>query len=64
LSLKPTEEDLAALHADGYLGDVIDDLHKLQQTEDVTARDALAHLARLLRNRQPSSVQAPKEESA
>lgn len=53
LRLQPTDEDIAALHADGYLGEVLAELRECQQTEDAeTARDALAILAGLLRDRQ------------
>lgn len=49
LRLLPTDDDIAALHADGYVGDVIHDLQEQQEGEqgDV-ARDALAILAGLL----------------
>lgn len=55
LRLQPTDEDLAALRADGYVGDVIAALRERQQNEAgetaeaaQTARDALAILAGLL----------------
>jgi DNA repair exonuclease SbcCD nuclease subunit len=49
LRLQPTEEDLAALHADGYLGDVIGELRDLQAgAQAEAASDALAILAGLL----------------
>ncbi|WP_308368040.1 MULTISPECIES: DNA repair exonuclease [unclassified Microbulbifer] len=51
LDLQPTEEDIAALHADGYVGDVISDLRDLQAApgdDQQTARDALAILAGFL----------------
>src|SRR5690606_28694541 len=52
LRLQPTEHDLAALHADGYLGDVIRTLRDLQSGEQAeTASDALAILAGLLQAR-------------
>jgi DNA repair exonuclease SbcCD nuclease subunit len=52
LRLQPTEEDLAALHADGYLGDVIRALRDLQSgAQAETASDALAILAGLLQAR-------------
>ncbi|MEX0605974.1 MAG: DNA repair exonuclease [Marinobacter sp.] len=52
LQLEPTDEDIAALHADGYLGEAINDLRALQRDESQTeARDALGILARLLKNR-------------
>lgn len=49
LRLHPTDEDIAALHADGYLGEVLDEL---RASEDDSTRDALAILAGLLRERQ------------
>lgn len=53
LQLEPTEDDIAALHADGYLGDVVHELREGQQSANTnsdaeTARDALAILAGLL----------------
>ncbi|HDZ55359.1 MAG TPA: DNA repair exonuclease [Pseudomonas xinjiangensis] len=53
LRLFPTDDDIAALHADGYLGEVIEELRIAQQqgaTE--TGRDALVILSSLLRARQ------------
>ena len=53
LRLFPTDDDVAALHADGYLGEVIEELRIAQQhgaTE--TGRDALVILSSLLRARQ------------
>lgn len=53
LRLYPTDEDIAALHADGYLGEVVTQLREHPQDEQAeTAREALAILAGLLRNRQ------------
>lgn len=52
LSLQPTDEDIAALHADGYLGEVIQDLRENHPKADDQARDALAILTTLLRERQ------------
>jgi len=54
LQLEPTDDDIAALHADGYLGDVVRELRQSQQSADNTdaagtARDALAILAGLLK---------------
>ncbi|TXI26907.1 MAG: DNA repair exonuclease [Aquipseudomonas alcaligenes] len=51
LRLEPTDEDIAALRADGYVGEVIGELRDLQQQDDDAARDALAILAGLLRER-------------
>lgn len=52
LRLQPTEEDIAALHADGYVGDVVEALRQRQASGDdeqaETAREALAILADLL----------------
>ncbi|BAP89236.1 metallophosphoesterase [Burkholderiales bacterium GJ-E10] len=49
LRLHPTPADIQALHAEGYLGDVIDALRAEEQTGDAErARDALALLAALL----------------
>lgn len=49
LRLEPTPEDIEALHADGYVGEVIQDL-RAEQTgpQAERARDALVILARLL----------------
>ncbi|OWT56187.1 metallophosphoesterase family protein [Candidimonas nitroreducens] len=62
LRLTPTAEDIAALHADGYLGEVITELQQEQeQSRDdggTAARDALAILAGLLRDRQMTQEQA------
>ncbi|RMX08932.1 DNA repair exonuclease [Corticibacter populi] len=53
LRLTPTDADLAALQADGYLGDAIAELREHQQLDEgEAARDALAILAGLLRERQ------------
>ena len=52
LTLQPTDEDVAAMRADGYLGEVIDDLLAQQAgPEAETARDAMTILATLLRER-------------
>jgi len=53
LQLEPTEDDIVALHADGYLGEVVQELRDAQQTagsggDTEVARDALAILASLL----------------
>lgn len=53
LRLLPTEADIAALQADGYLDEVIGQLRDLQQGDEPdVAREALAILASLLRERQ------------
>lgn len=52
LRLEPTDEDIAGLQADGYVGEVITDLRDRQeQDRSQAARDALAILAGLLRER-------------
>lgn len=51
LQLAPTEEDVEALRADGYLGEVLGTLRARQEGDEV-AREALAVLAGLLRERQ------------
>ncbi|WP_313950628.1 DNA repair exonuclease [Accumulibacter sp.] len=52
LRLEPTAEDIDALHADGYLGEVIADLRAEQQGPDAeVARDALTLLAGFLDDR-------------
>src|SRR6185369_12752855 len=52
LHLQPTAEDIDALRADGYLGEVIADLQAGQDGPDAeVARDALALLAGLLDER-------------
>lgn len=59
LRLHPTDDDIAALHADGYLGEVIADLRDRQQGEQPdTAREALTILAGLLRSRQTQEEDA------
>jgi len=54
LQLEPTEEDIADLHADGYLGEVVQELRENQQAtekgeEAAVVRDALGILAGLLK---------------
>ena len=52
LQLEPTDEDIAALKADGYVGEVIEHLRNPQKDDDAeAARDALAILAGLLKDR-------------
>ncbi|WP_372966336.1 exonuclease SbcCD subunit D [Marinobacter sp.] len=52
LQLEPTEDDIAGLQADGYVGQVIDELrHQQQGEQSERARDALAILAGLLKSR-------------
>lgn len=52
--VQPTDEDLAALQADGYVGEVIAELRRRQNASDEpeAAREALVALAELLRARQ------------
>lgn len=58
LRLQPTDEDLAALRADGYLGEVVAELRDRQRDgADACARDALAILAGLL-DEQPCGARA------
>ena len=53
LSLLATEEDIAALHADGYVGKVISELRDEQDGDDgEVARDAMAILASMLLEKQ------------
>lgn len=59
LRVNPTEDDLASLQADGYVGAVIADLRERQQANDrqaETARDALAILAGMLRARRAGAA--------
>jgi DNA repair exonuclease SbcCD nuclease subunit len=60
LHLAPTEDDIAGLHADGYLGDVIAELRAAQSIGGdeaaQTAQDALAILAAALVQRAPAPV--------
>lgn len=49
LRLEPTEEDIASLHADGYVGEVLQQLRTEQDGPQADrARDALVVLARML----------------
>lgn len=53
LRLAPTDDDIAHLHADGYLADVVADLQAAQQSENASvAREALTILAGLLLDQQ------------
>lgn len=55
LNLLPTEEDIAALHADGYVGKVIAELQAEQHGDQgEVARDAMAILASMLLEKQVS----------
>lgn len=66
LRLEPTPEDLAALHADGYVGEVLQQLRAEQaggEADDPqarTARDALLILARLLDEQAAPSPARPR----
>jgi hypothetical protein len=51
LRLAPTDEDIAALHADGYLGEVIAELRDAPDADRAVAQDALAILTSLLAER-------------
>ncbi|MWJ28237.1 DNA repair exonuclease [Halomonas sp. ZH2S] len=62
LRLQPTDADVAALDADGYLGDVIDELRAQQSLhDDEASRDALVLLAGLLRERLPQAASSAEE---
>ncbi|MDR6890352.1 MULTISPECIES: metallophosphoesterase family protein [Variovorax] len=66
LRLVPTDEDIAGLQADGYLGEVVQELRDAQASSDSNearvAQDAMALLAAELAQRAPAV--APKEEGA
>lgn len=67
LQLVPTDEDIAGLQADGYLGEVIDELREAQAGTDPQARaaqDALALLATALVERAPTVAIVPLEVAA
>lgn len=52
LQLEPTDDDIASLKADGYVGEVIEHLRAQQHDDNAeAARDALAILAGLLKDR-------------
>ena len=57
LALAPTADDIAALHADGYLGNVITELQRRQEVEGEreVAREALGILAGMLSTRRPAN---------
>lgn len=46
----PSEEDIAAIKADGYLAEVVDDLRKLQPDKPEAAAGALSILAAILKD--------------
>lgn len=59
LRLQPTEDDLAALHADGYVGKVVAELREEQDGENAElAREAMAILATLLLETQGQGARA------
>lgn len=59
LGVIPTDTDVAELHADGYLAEVIADLRERQSGRDeAVAREALNILAGLLMDRQPQASDA------
>lgn len=54
LRLEPTEEDIQALQADGFVGEALQELREQQAgTEPELARDALLALARILDDHGP-----------
>ncbi|WP_312840652.1 metallophosphoesterase family protein [Delftia tsuruhatensis] len=54
LRLEPTEEDIQALHADGFVGEALQELREQQAgTEPGLARDAILALARILNDQFP-----------
>lgn len=54
LRLEPTEEDIQALHADGFVGEVLQELRTEQNGSDPElARDAILALARVLDAQRP-----------
>jgi len=56
LQLEPTDDDIAELKADGYVGEVIEHLRTQQQDDNAeVARDALAILTGLLKDREENS---------
>lgn len=67
LQLVPTDEDIAGLQADGYLGEVIAALREAQGGTDPqaqVAQDALALLATALVQRAPAAAIVPLEAAA
>lgn len=54
LRLEPTEEDIQALHADGFVGEALQELREQQAGDEPDlARDAILALARILDERSP-----------
>ncbi len=63
LRLAPTADDIAALHADGYLGEVIGELQAEGAADGpaaATARDALALLTQVLAGRSAAPAVGPE----
>ena len=59
LRLEPTEEDIQALHADGFVGEALQELRAQQGDADAElARDALLTLARILDAQGPARTGA------
>ena len=58
LQLAPTADDIAKLQADGYLGEVIQELRDTQGADTQRAQDALALLSGLLTERRAAQVAA------
>ena len=59
LQLQPSDEDIAGLHADGYLGEVLAELRERQaDAGDTVAREALLILADVLSERAARGVRA------
>lgn len=56
LGIEPTQDDIDALHADGYVGEVLQQLRDEQAgIDNQRARDALVILAQLLEQQRPPS---------
>lgn len=57
LTLAPTDDELASLHADGYVGELLAELREAQQAPDAKAppREALALLTETLLRHRPAS---------
>ncbi len=63
LRLAPSADDIGALHADGYLGEVIEELRAGQDgPEAETCRDALALLASMLADSRGDGIEAGKKQ--
>ena len=65
LRLEPTADDIDALQADGYLGEVVDELRTQQQGSNAeVARDALTLLAGILDERRRDAGRAANAEAS